>query len=224
MGIRAAFILVGAVLLAVAIAVLVPRNAELRFDGRTLDQWIQANSQRPDDLEAREAILTITTNSVPLLLQRLAADTSSESRLEAKLPASLRKNPVINRFLYRQRYRAACSVRAFRITGTNAACAIPAVAQLLGDRYPTQVKVEAIIILSDIGQAALPAIRQAMRSTDVLVRGLAVHATGRLGTNAAPAIPDVVAALSDPDISVRTTATNVLQTLAPDALTNVPAK
>jgi len=224
MATRAALILAGAVLLAIAIAVLLSRTAEPRFKGRTLEQWIQANSQRPHDSEAREAIVTITTNSVPILLQRLAADTSSESRLEAKLPASLRENSIINRLIYRQRDRAAYSVRAFKISGTNAACAIPAVAQLLIYHNSLQVKAEASIILSEIGPAALPAIRQAMSSTNALVRALVVTTTGWLGTNSAPLIPDVVTALTDPDLKVRIAATNFLGTLDRHDLINLPAK
>jgi HEAT repeat protein len=70
-----------------------------------------------------------------------------------------------------------------------------------------------MLILSAIGPAALPSMRQAMRSPDAFVRVFAVLAIGQLGTNAAPAIPDVVTALSDPDASVRTTATNALSLL-----------
>jgi hypothetical protein len=205
-------------LLAAVVAVLLLRNADPRYKGRTLEQWIHANSQMPDDPEAREAILTITTNSVPMLLHRLAADTRSEERWEAKLPAFLRKNPIINRFLHRQRYRAACSVRAFMLSGTNAACAAPALAQLLSGPNPQAVKLSAIIILSNLGPAALPSMRQAMNSPDAFVRGLAVFGIGQLGTNAALAIPDVAVALSDPDIGVRTTATNVLKGFAPAPL------
>jgi hypothetical protein len=220
---RAALILAGAALLAVATAVLLLRNPEPRYKGRTLEYWIQCNRQSPGDPDAREAIVSITTNNVPLLLQRLTADTSSEERLAAKVAASLRKNTIIRRFiidhfLYRQRYRAACSVRAFRVSGTNAASAAPEVAQLLNGRYSLMVKTHAILILTEFGPSALPSIRQAMKNPDAHVRGMAVYAAGQLGTNAAPAIPDLVASLADADYSVRSTATNVLDTLAPELL------
>ncbi len=93
-----------------------------------------------------------------------------------------------------------------------------AVAQLLPQTNSQMVKTEAIIILAAIGPAALPSIRQAMKSPDPFVRGLAMYATEKLGTNAALAIPDLRAALSDPDLSVRTTAKKALQAVAPDAL------
>ena len=164
------------------------------------------------------AIITLTTNSLPLLIDRLLADTSSESRLEAKLPSSLRANTAISRLLNRQRYLAACAVRAFRISGTNAACAIPAVAQLLTVTNELTVKLHAMMILSYIGLPAMPSIQEATRSPDAFVRALAVNGIERLGTNAGPAITNVVAALLDPDNSVRWTATNALRKLAPDAI------
>jgi hypothetical protein len=205
--------------LAITLAVLMPHDDEPRYNGRTLEQWIQINVRSPQDPQAREAIITITTNSVPLLVQRrLTHDTRLESWLKAKLPAFLRKNTIISRFLYRKTYRAACAVRAFKVSGTNAACAIPAMVQLLNASNALQMKVEATIILSEIGPPALPSIQHAMRSPDSLVRALAIQTTEELGTNAAPAIPDLLAALSDPDIEVRTAATNALETLAPETL------
>jgi HEAT repeat protein len=170
-----------------------------------------------------EAILTITTNSVPVLVQRLSADTSAESRLEAKWPTFLRTKTIMTEVLYRRRYRAACAVRALRLSGTNAASAVPAVAQLLSSTNPQPVQVNAILILSAIGPAAVPAIRQAMKDPDPSVRGLGVFGVGQLGTNAGPAIPDLVAALSDPNNSVSNAATNVLRALARLGLTNAPA-
>jgi HEAT repeat protein len=204
--------------LAIPVTLLLFPNPELRYKGHTLEYWIEVNSRSPDAPEAPEAILAITTNSVPLLLQRLSADTSWEERLEAKLPAFLRTDPTTRRFLSRQRYRAACSLRAFAIAGTNAACAIPAVTQLLSDHNRLVVKLDALRILSAIGPAALPGIRQGMRNPDARVRSFAIGLLWRLGTNAAPAIPDLVAACSDPHPGVRGTASNVLETLAHEAL------
>src|SRR5207249_1152837 len=110
---RAAYIFAVVMRLAVAIAALLLRKDEPRYKGRTLEQWIKVNSQRPDDPEAREAIVIITTNSLSLLVARLASDTSWGSRLEAKLPGFLRTNTIITPLIYRQRFHTAYSMRAF---------------------------------------------------------------------------------------------------------------
>jgi HEAT repeat protein len=217
-----ALTLAGAVLLIAASAALLLRNDEPRFKGRTLKDWIRLSHQTSGDPEIREAIIAITTNSVPLLVQRLAANTGWEGRLDARLPMYLRTNTLITPFLFRRRDPAYYAESALRISGTNAACAVPALAELLSESHPRRVQLQAILILCDIGPAALPAMRQAMRSSDHLMRNIAVEAISKMGTNAAHAIPELVAALSDTDYRVRMRATNVLETVAPDALTNSP--
>jgi hypothetical protein len=52
----------------VAIA-LYRRDTEPSYNGRTFAQWIKASSQASADPATHEAILSITTNSAPLLLR-----------------------------------------------------------------------------------------------------------------------------------------------------------
>jgi hypothetical protein len=213
---RAAIIFAAAVLLAVAIATLLLfRNDEPGYKGRPLSDWIWTNRQNPDDPEAREAIVVITTNSVPVLIRWLGRDTRFEENLERKLPSFMRTNNLISRYMSRGRYRTACSAKAFKISGTNATCAIPPLTKLLAHTNSTTVKVHATMALSCIGPAALTSLRQAAMNPDSLVRGLAVVGLRRLGTNA---IPDLIAALSDPEPSVRHQATNALEQISPEAL------
>jgi HEAT repeat protein len=120
-------------------------------------------------------------------------------------------------------FRAACAIRAFEIAGTNAACAVPGLAAMITDDNPP-VTIDSIYVLTLIGPPAAPAIRRAMSSRIPYVRAAAIGSLKRFGTNAAEAIPDVVTALSDYDINVRQSATNLLETLYPDLLTNTPAQ
>jgi hypothetical protein len=55
---------------------------------------------------------------------------------------------------------------------------------------------------------------------DGIQRGWAISTLGDYGVQAWPALPTVLSALQDPDFSVRDTATNALQQIAPQFLSN----
>src|SRR5690349_1007545 len=57
--------------------------------------------------------------------------------------------------------------------------------------------------LGRIGAPAVPALMDALRSTDPIVRKKAVEVLGRMGEDAAPAVPALTALLDDPDLGVR---------------------
>lgn len=173
--------------------------------------------------------MSITTNSVPVLLRWVFADTQPRFNLINRFTFSASQKPFLRRFLRRFLYRdneiarAACAMRAFEIAGTNAASAVPALAVMITDHNP-QTTIESLYVLSLIGPPAVPAIRRAMSSQIPYIRVAAIGALKRFGTNATEAIPDVVTALSDYDINVRQNATNVLETLYPAVLTSSPAQ
>jgi hypothetical protein len=213
------------VLLTAAAILLYRWDTEPSYKGRTLGQWIRASSQAPGEREAHEAIVSIATNFFPVLLRWAFADTNPRFTLINKLPLSASQKPFLRPFLYRDKemFRAACAIRAFEIAGTNAACAVPGLAAMITDDNPP-VTIDSIYVLTLIGPPAAPAIRRAMSSRIPYVRAAAIGSLKRFGTNAAEAIPDVVTALSDYDINVRQSATNLLETLYPDLLTNTPAQ
>jgi len=213
------------VLLTAAAILLYHSDTEPSYKGRTLAQWIRASSQAPGGREAHEAIVSITTNSVPVLLRWAFADTSPRFTLINKLPLSASQKPFLRPFLYRDKemLRAACAIRAFENAGTNAASAVPALAALITDDNP-YVTYQSLYVLSLIGPAAVPAMRRAMSSQIAAIRGVAIGSLKRFGTNVTEAIPDVLKALRDEDINVRQNATNVLETLYPELPTNTPAQ
>lgn len=218
------------VLLTVAGVILYSGDTEPSYKGRTLSQWNKASYQDSGEREAHEAIVSITTKSFPLLLRWAFADTNPRfdtmprvSNLIYKLPFSITQNPHLRPLLYRENqiFRAACALRAFEIAGTNAACAVPALAAMMTNDNP-HVTLWAIHVCSLIGPPAVPAIRLAMSSQLPYLRCEAIGCLKRFGTNTTEAIPDVVKALSDSDLSVRQNATNILETLYPQILTNSP--
>jgi hypothetical protein len=77
--------------------------------------------------------------------------------------------------------------------------------------------------LGRIGAPAVPALTDALRSTDPSVRRKAVEVLGRMGDEAIDAVPSLTALLDDPDPSVRKAAARTLGQIGPQAKDAVPA-
>lgn len=96
------------------------------------------------------------------------------------------------------------ALKAAGIIGPAAAPVIPEVAALLTE---PGVTAEAAIALSYMGREALPALREALRSPDAVVRREALRSIGKLKDRAPlemeAVLPLLLAGLSDPDPSVR---------------------
>jgi len=77
--------------------------------------------------------------------------------------------------------------------------------------------------LGRIGKPAVPALVQALRSTDADVRLQAVQVLARMGSDAHEAVPDLVALLDDPDERIRKATARTLGRIGPEASPAVPA-
>jgi hypothetical protein len=77
--------------------------------------------------------------------------------------------------------------------------------------------------LGRIGAPAVPALLDALRSTNPGVRRKAVEVLGRMGEEAAPAVPALTALLDDSDMTVRKAAARTLGQIGPAAKDAVPA-
>ena len=77
--------------------------------------------------------------------------------------------------------------------------------------------------LGRIGAAAVPALIEALRSSDAAVRLKAVEVLGRMGPDAKDAVPDLVRLLDDPEEPIRRAATRTLGRIGPPAQEAVPA-
>lgn len=77
--------------------------------------------------------------------------------------------------------------------------------------------------LGRIGAAAVPALVQALRGTDLEVRRKAIEVLGRMGDEAAAAVPDLIPLLDDPDPQIRRATARTLGQIGPSAKDAVPA-
>ena len=115
---------------------------------------------------------------------------------------------------------------AINLLGTNAAPLIPELVALMNGTTNRTTAVRIIAALSGLGAPALPHMAAALSNTNQTGRSAIpsyIFLMARdIGTNAC--LPPLQAALQDPDPAVRTSASWALSKLAPDILTNTPAR
>lgn len=80
------------------------------------------------------------------------------------------------------------------------------------------------IALGDKAAPAIPELARRVTTGHPIRRGLAVKALSGLGPVAKPAVPELRKALNDPVDLIRIAATNALQNIAPEVLTDAPAR
>jgi HEAT repeat protein len=106
---------------------------------------------------------------------------------------------------------------------TDAGPTLPMLIQCLIDNDTNVVK-EAALVLREYDLKPgliMPALTNCLgTSTNSLLRSRVFWVLGQIGDHASPAKPFLVAALKDPNASVRKQATNSLLQIAPEALTN----
>jgi HEAT repeat protein len=160
------------------------RVAVARNDDRWLDDLL---SRTPKDVEAATAALEQRgTAALPIIRRTLQDPAVDPARRKAALKASA-------------------------ILGARAAEAIPDVTVALQD---PEFAPEAALALSFMGSAAVPSLREAIKSDDAVVRRESLRSLGKLRERASTdpqiVVPLLLEALNDPDPSVRNVAVTYL--------------
>ena len=165
------------------------------------DAWIDdLYSRNPREVEAATAeVLRLGAAAIPAI-QRVLHDPHAEpARLEGALKAA-------------------------GILGPTAAPLVPDVAEMLLEPGLTE---EAALALSHLGPDAFPALRDALRSSDPIVRREALRSIGKLKERApleaSAVVPLLVARTKDEDPGVRAVAATYLGILHDDAASALPA-
>lgn len=160
----------------------------VRVIARNDDRWFDdLMSRAPKDVEAATAELEQRGTAALPLIRRTLQDQAAE-------PA-----------------RRKAALKACAILGASAAEAIPDVSIALQE---PDFAPEAALALSFMGSAAVPTLRDAVRSDEPFVRREALRSLGKLRERASIdpqiVVPVLLAALSDPDPSVRNVAVTYL--------------
>jgi hypothetical protein len=123
--------------------------------------------------------------------------------------------------------RAIEAILAFGLLGTNAAPAVPQLAAMMNTRSQPGLVQRSIAALAAIGPPAHSALAQALSDTnfservEILIE-IQIHTTNLSGSS--PLRPVLQRLVLDPDSMVRDGARSALRQMAPELLTDNPAK
>ena len=192
------------------------------FQGLSARRWA-ARLRDPDPHVVRETIRVLIAggaDAVPMLLV--------PSGKRGGIPGALRRRilieigaPAVAPLVARLESRTArpdepaTALLLLAALGPRAEGAIPAVLRWLTEP-------QAYLSLAGIGPASVPALREVLRGADARRRERALTVLGMLGPDAAPALPEILAALKDPDGRFRALAAETLGKLGPAADVTVP--
>jgi HEAT repeat protein len=217
---RIAGLVVAAALIIAIISAAFSGTREPEYEGRKLTQWLEDLRHSPSGspfarTNAIIAIRHMGTNAVPYLLTMLHA---RDSRLKTKCMDLLSRQRLVD-FHFRYDFeRRDDALRGLGALGSDARAAIPEVAKLMNDRLLAQM---AAYTLHQIGADAVPALNQALRSTNTWARSQAAGFLGVSGDEAS--VPSLIAALKDPDFITKSRATHALSRFPEQADVIVPA-
>lgn len=200
------------------------RSVEPRYQGRSLSEWLmiyyesdRANADRAQRPVAAAAVRAIGTNALPCLLGWIRFETPSWHRgLARVMPIRIGNSRPARATVYRGFHQAEAARLGFRLLGTNALDAIPALSLMMQDAAHPETASRAIEVLSRLGPPAfelmtgsLADTNQPFRESIALLMGL--NTASFVGTNVC--LPPLRAALNDPSPKVRTAASNMLARL-----------
>ena len=124
---------------------------------------------------------------------------------------------------FRLRPQAALSLAGL---GTNAGPAVPILIGYLRERNENLARFSAMTLghLRPQPDLVVPAMIDALQDSRPSSRRVAAEALGQYGDQARPAVPALLDALNDMDKLTCKATTNALRVIAPETLTNAPAK
>jgi hypothetical protein len=175
--------------------------AEPSANGKKLSEWVAVlGDGYSGNPAAVKAIRQMGTNALPWLLYELQYEVSpgrfAVTVMQGKTTA------------YDRNRRAA---EAFKVLGTNAAPAIPAMIKTIQTSRGYSSPVEKITeVLPYLGTSAVPAWRELLKHGNAHKRGVAAAYLGSLGPAGKDAFGDLLKALKDDSLPVRVEAAGAL--------------
>ena len=227
-------VLAACVLGAIGVVAFWPRDNEPKYNGKTLNEWLEISGSRRYDNrwpQAEDAVRHIGTNGLPWLIKWISYDmpTWQEKTAQSKVWRVLPRR--LYRMVYNREYQTIWATEGFRILAPTSP-QISAELERLMDGLPRRPAVRAWVTVHNLGPAGLPIFFNVATNCarSVLVRCTAVDEIGNvfarvntaanLATNNLPIVPGLVRCLEEPnnDPKIRAAVTNALRKIAPEVL------
>jgi hypothetical protein len=225
---KRAWLIILGVIAAVALALWLAWPApepEPTYNGHTLSYWLDTLPVASESKmtaapvlearQAREAISNIGTNALPLLLSRLRHEADPLRRaaysLLVRVPSRFQPKWLAEwASPEKAQSQADIAAYAFSILGPRARPALPALNKIMNDPKAGRTAAgRATYVLANLGEPALPLLLAVLQGTNAPNRPVAAAYIGTvpaLRTNAAAAVPNLIACLEDRDPEVRRSA------------------
>jgi HEAT repeat protein len=194
----------------------------------TLDYTLRADPDTAVANEAAVALAKIGRPGVPYLVaalehERKAVRQRAAAALALAGPEARAAVPALLKALKDDSPQVrAVAARALGEVGGDPQSVAPALCLAFGDVAP-EVKQQAGLALVSLGEAAVPGLREALKSPVPALRRDAAQALGMIGSDARAAADDLARLLKDGDAQVRATAAGALAAMGKEAQAAIPA-
>jgi hypothetical protein len=224
------FVVLFSVASIVAILAIRNDNDEPRYNGKRLSQWLTLyrldvyGQKTPEFTQAEEAVRRIGTNALPYFMKWIRYEPPAwRQRVMRYVPTRVGDNETFQNWIEGgDERRASLASLGLGILGTNALSVLPELTTRMNDSSAPKTSRRAIFALASMGESAVPVLQEALQDRNQTNRSRIVYSFRLMaferGTNVI--LPYLIESLTNDDRFVRTAATNVITSLAPDVFTN----
>jgi len=211
------------------VVVFATRDSEPHYQGRSISEWLVYSSKTVGQYKETEvAVRAMGTNVIPCLLKWTRARPSAlQETARSKLPRSVVQSSFGKFLTGSSDKMPGYAVAGFKILGTNATAAIPELQSMIQDTAHPETGLYSIEALANIGSPAFPVLAAAFSDKGHLMRyGILFEVAYATPERFSPhEITSLLqTAFEDPKLQIRKLATNAALKIAPELLTNTPAK
>jgi HEAT repeat protein len=189
-----------------ALAAYVTRPREPVYMGKRLSEWLLNHDHNNEDA-LKEAMKATGTNALPLLMEMLDA---KDSRVELWLKRVARRQNFIEWEPTLASERNIIALFALSALGASAQPALPKMRELFLSDAPGGEQACASAAIADCDPDAFSFFTACLTNANTRVRHLSAMRLGNMRGQARVAVPQLIVALDDPDLSVRAHAARAL--------------